>query len=103
MSTLKKKHGGFSKYERIDIRLESLDARYRLEEFLAKTPPSHVAGQDVKEVIRKDGLKLRLGSCHWVMLRFSGTEPLLRIYCEAPGQKELDNALYWARELTEKI
>jgi hypothetical protein len=37
-------------------------------------------------VITTDGVKLRLGPSHWLMLRFSGTEPLLRLYCEAPSE-----------------
>ena len=42
-----------------------------------------VAGAAVQEVITTDGVKLRLGPNHWLMLRFSGTEPLLRLNAEA--------------------
>jgi phosphomannomutase len=37
------------------------------------------------------------------MLRFSGTEPLLRLYCEAPNQARVDAVLAWARALAESL
>ena len=55
----------------------------------------------MQEVIRTDGVKLRLGPSHWLMLRFSGTEPLLRIYCEAPNAERVFQVLTWARDLAE--
>ncbi len=98
-----KKIYGDSYYDRVDIRLKDLDARRRLEAFLNSKPPSFVAGQRVKEVVSIDGIKLRIDRLHWLMFRFSGTEPLLRIYCEAPTKKEVDLALNWAKELAQKV
>jgi phosphomannomutase len=60
-----------------------------------------VAGAPVLEVIRTDGVKLRLGPSHWLMLRFSGTEPLLRLYSEAPTPERVAEVLAWARQLAE--
>jgi phosphomannomutase len=77
--------------------------RQRLEQFLAATPPQEVAGAAVQEVITTDGVKLRLGPSHWLMLRFSGTEPLLRLYCEAPSEARVAEVLDWARQLAEGI
>jgi phosphomannomutase len=37
------------------------------------------------------------------MLRFSGTEPLLRLYCEAPSDERVTEVLTWARQLAEGI
>ncbi len=100
---LQDRFGGGSQYDRIDIRLENMDSRHRLESLLLETPPKSAAGYCVKEVIRTDGLKLRLGHSHWLMMRFSGTEPLLRLYCEAPTKQELDKTLAWAKDLAKKI
>ncbi|MBM5796645.1 MAG: phosphoglucomutase/phosphomannomutase family protein, partial [Cyanobacteria bacterium K_Offshore_0m_m2_072] len=50
-----------------------------------------------------DGVKLRLGPSHWLMLRFSGTEPLLRLYCEAPTEGRVAEVLQWARALAEAV
>ena len=50
-----------------------------------------------------DGVKLRLGPSHWLMLRFSGTEPLLRLYCEAPSSEQVETVLAWAKSFATAI
>jgi len=45
-------------------------------------PPTSVAGMTVQEVSTKDGVKLYLQDGSWILLRPSGTEPLLRVYME---------------------
>ena len=78
-----------------------MEARRRLETLLADAPPVEVAGSPVQSVISTDGIKLRLGPSHWLMLRFSGTEPLLRLYCEAPDAARVNAVLSWARRFAE--
>jgi phosphoglucomutase len=51
--------------------------------------PSTFANRRVSEVVRKDGLKLVLDDGSWVCYRLSGTEPVVRVYSEAPSQEEL--------------
>ena len=51
--------------------------------------PLSFGGQAVTEAVRKDGLKLVLGDGSWVCYRLSGTEPVVRVYSEASGKKEL--------------
>ncbi len=47
-----------------------------------------------------DGIKITLGLREWVMIRPSGTEPLVRIYAEADSQERLDELI---KEYTAKI
>ncbi|SBO43711.1 phosphoglucosamine mutase [Cyanobium sp. NIES-981] len=103
IDALQRRGGGAAAYDRLDLRLPDMAARARLEALLASTPPAEVAGLPVQAVIRTDGVKLRLGPSHWLMLRFSGTEPLLRLYCEAPGEERVAAVLSWARELAEQV
>jgi phosphomannomutase len=100
---LQERCGGAAAYDRLDLRLADMAARARLEARLAEAPPAEVAGAPVREVITTDGVKLRLGPSHWLMLRFSGTEPLLRLYCEAPSDARVAEVLGWARALAEAI
>lgn len=58
-----------------DIKLKTVD---RL-----KSDFSTFLGRRVKRLDRTDGLKFEFGDASWVLLRLSGTEPLLRIYTEA--------------------
>jgi phosphomannomutase len=103
IDALQQAHGGAASYDRLDLRLPDMATRGRLEAFLVNTPPKEVAGSPVQEVISTDGVKLRLGPSHWLMLRFSGTEPLLRLYCEAPSEARVGDVLSWARQLAETI
>jgi alpha-D-glucose phosphate-specific phosphoglucomutase len=50
----------------------------------------HFAGRKVSQIVRKDGLKLVLDDGSWVCYRLSGTEPVVRIYSEAPSQQGLE-------------
>ena len=51
--------------------------------------PESFAGRKVNEVVRQDGLKLVLDDGSWVCYRLSGTEPVVRVYSEAPSQQGL--------------
>lgn len=47
----------------------------------------------VQKVETIDGYKFHLNETSWVMIRASGTEPLLRVYAESPNQAETENIL----------
>jgi len=51
--------------------------------------PHNFAGRKVSEAVRKDGLKLVLDDGSWVCYRLSGTEPVVRVYSEAPSEQGL--------------
>ena len=48
-----------------------------------------------------DGYKYRLADKSWLMIRFSGTEPVLRLYCEAPTIEQVHQTLAWAKHWAE--
>jgi phosphoglucomutase len=48
------------------------------------------AGRKVMDVVRTDGLKLVLEDGSWVCYRWSGTEPVVRVYSEATSQNDLE-------------
>jgi phosphoglucomutase len=66
-------------------------AREALASWLA-APPTQVDGDRVRQVSRADGLHLSLDD-GFLMLRASGTEPLLRVYAEARGAQRLRRRL----------
>lgn len=67
-------------------------ARFRAETVPAYTA-DEIAGKRVLEVDRRDGVKLLLEGDAWVMMRPSGTEPLVRIYAEAATTDEVNELL----------
>ena len=73
-------------YARHDIHLvrETYDSdRKRILDTLEKNEPEEIAGVRVQRVRSDDGFKFYLEDGSWVLLRASGTEPLIRIYAEA--------------------
>ncbi len=83
-------------YARHDIHLprETYDAdRGRVLETLQKNEPDEIAGVAVQRVRPDDGFKFYLADGSWVLLRASGTEPLIRIYSEAADSAAVDARL----------
>jgi phosphomannomutase len=95
---LQEKVGFSSVYDRIDLPLASMDVRSRLVEQLDHNPPKEIAGQAVKDCLTVDGYKFRLADDRWLLIRFSGTEPVLRLYCEGADQKQVNQTLAWAKD-----
>jgi phosphomannomutase len=56
-------------------------------------PPASFAGRKVRDVGKLDGSKIFLENDSWILFRQSGTEPLLRVYCEAPTQAAVDEII----------
>jgi len=56
-------------------------------------PPDHLGGRRVLGVERVDGIKLDFDDDDWLLLRLSGTEPLIRCYAEAESKADLEKLL----------
>jgi len=83
-------------YARHDIHLvrETYDTdRKRILETLEKNEPQEVAGVRVQRIRSDDGFKFYLEDGSWVLLRASGTEPLIRIYAEAADSAAVEARL----------
>lgn len=95
---LQKRTGFFSSYDRIDLPLASMEVRSRLLEQLQTNPPNQIADHAVVDCLTVDGYKFRLADGSWLLIRFSGTEPVLRLYCEAATLEQVHKTLDWARD-----
>jgi phosphomannomutase len=95
---LQTKTGYFSDYDRIDLPLASMDVQAKLLNQLATAPPTKVAGKVVKDCLSIDGYKFTLEDDSWLLIRFSGTEPVLRLYSEAKNLDEVHKHLQWAKD-----
>jgi phosphomannomutase len=83
-------------YARHDIHLhrDTYEAdRKRILELLAQNEPTEVAGVSVVRVRSDDGFKFYLADGSWVLLRASGTEPLVRVYSEAASAGDVEARL----------
>jgi phosphomannomutase len=71
-------------------------------EHLRKSPPATFAGRPVVRVESLDGSKVFLEKDSWILFRQSGTEPLLRVYCEAPSDRAVQEILAAGLKLVEQ-
>jgi len=90
---------GPHRYGRTDLRLATLADRDRVVARLAGAPPTALLSVPLLRTDTRDGVKLIRADHSWVMLRASGTEPLLRIYAEAPTEDEVRALLDWGQQL----
>ena len=86
-------------FDRLDLEVESPEARDAVMERLREAPPERVGRFVVERVETLDGVKLHLAGGAWLLFRPSGTEPLLRIYCEAADAGTVKRVLKEARKL----
>ena len=100
---LQEKTGFTSAYDRIDLPLASMEVRSRLLEQLQIQPLQEIAGQTVIDCNTADGYKFRLADQRWLMIRFSGTEPVLRLYCEAATLDQVHETLAWAKNWANSV
>lgn len=77
-------------YQRLDLRVSFDPVRWLAD--LVQRPPERLGKQAVTDIRTVDGLKMRTGG-GWVMLRASGTEPILRVYAEASSQTAVSHLL----------
>ena len=96
------KEFGPSFYKRIDVPFTDNNKKNNLREFIINNIPNDICNYLVINVSKTDGIKLRLDNNFWLLFRFSGTEPLLRLYCEAPSKDLLDKTLEWSKEFIKK-
>jgi phosphomannomutase len=91
---------GPMEYRRVDLKLDPAVK----DAFVAAIPclePKEIAGLIVREVVRADGLKFLLPDDAWLLMRPSGTEPLVRVYAEASSLGVVDELLAAGRALVE--
>lgn len=94
---LQDKTGFYSQYDRIDLPLANMEARDQLITALDQEPLREIAGKQVTDCNPMDGYKFRLEDGSWLLIRFSGTEPVLRLYCESSTLDRVDEILAWAK------
>lgn len=96
LKELYKKTGEFYT-ERVNIKLTEA-GKIKLQEKLAKYDKKTFGHYNIKKLITIDGFKFIFDNNLWLMIRLSGTEPIIRLYAEANTKKELNELIEEGRK-----
>lgn len=78
-------------YDRVDTRFSG--DRAAREQMILDANPQTIGGLKVTELVTLDGFQFRLEDGGWLLIRFSGTEPILRVYCETTHKDRVQDIL----------
>ena len=79
-------------YARLDLRFPAED-RSEIEDRVAAFRPESLDGSKVTDLLTDDGHKLKMADGSWLLIRFSGTEALLRVYTETTSRDRVQRLL----------
>ena len=74
-------------YDRIDTPFTG-DRKSR-EQTILRANPQTLGGLKVTDLVTTDGFQFKLEDGGWLLIRFSGTEPIMRVYCETTHQDKV--------------
>ena len=86
-------------FDRVDVSFPE-EERTAIANRVSMSPHDEVAGRRVARYETTDGFRLVLDDTSWLLVRFSGTEPLLRIYAEAGSPARVRELLEAGRRMT---
>lgn len=84
---------GPAHYARVDASLARQLPKKQIVQMLADTAPAQLNGEALTRVDTLDGIKFYLADDSWLLIRPSGTEPVLRIYAEARSAADVSALL----------
>jgi alpha-D-glucose phosphate-specific phosphoglucomutase len=90
-------------YARTDLRLRQPVAKGEMVTRLTEGAPARIGGVAVQAVDALDGIKYHLADESWLLIRPSGTEPVLRVYAEAPEEGGVRALLGFGEEVAASV
>ena len=85
-------------YNRVDIVFPEAE-RASIIARVRDNPPDAIDGVKVSNLDKTDGYRFNLADNSWLLVRFSGTEPLLRIYAETSSPERVTHFLETGKKL----
>jgi alpha-D-glucose phosphate-specific phosphoglucomutase len=93
---------GPAEYKRTDIKLKRPVEKKVMVKLLIDSAPAQIDGVAIEQVSTLDGVKYYLNDGSWLLIRPSGTEPVLRVYAEALDSGRVRALLNFGEEVAQK-
>jgi len=92
---------GPSHYSRLDLRLASPVSKQLIADRLRDGAPNSIGSLRVHHISDQDGIKYVMDDDSWLLIRPSGTEPVLRVYAEAREPRALELLIAHGRQVAQ--
>lgn len=93
---------GPSHYKRLDLTLSRPVAKEKMKQKLLENAPARIGGMRVTDIRSLDGVKYLLEDESWLLIRPSGTEPVLRVYAEGRSIETMEALIDFGKEIAAK-
>lgn len=90
-------------YERRDLRLKRPVAKQQMVARLVEDVPDQIGGEAVVKLLTVDGVKYILADDSWLLIRPSGTEPVLRVYAEGRSESMVEALLGYGEQVASSV
>jgi len=90
-------------YERKDIRLGHPVSKDKMTAYLREHAPMEIGGEKVQEISVVDGVKYIMSDDSWLLIRPSGTEPVLRVYAEGRTDEMVKSLLGFGQKVAQDV
>ncbi|MBP7355307.1 MAG: phosphoglucomutase/phosphomannomutase family protein [Longilinea sp.] len=90
-------------YERTDLRLRHPVSKSQMTDRLKNEVPSAIGGERIAQISDKDGVKYILADDSWLLIRPSGTEPVLRVYAEGRSPQMVKALLAYGESVAASV
>lgn len=90
---------GPAHYRRTDLRLVRPVSKKQMTDYLLQNVPGQIGGETIGSVSTVDGVKYYLADGSWLLIRPSGTEPVLRVYAEGRSSGILNEMMTFGEKI----
>lgn len=97
------KEVGPSFYQRNDLRLSHPVSKDRIKSYMIDNAPQAIGGESVVNILTIDGVKYLLADDSWLLIRPSGTEPVLRVYAEGRSQEMVKGLVGFGQQIAAQV
>jgi phosphomannomutase len=90
-------------YDRRDLRLRHPVSKSVMTQKLVNDAPTQIGGESIAEVAAMDGVKYIMADDSWLLIRPSGTEPVLRVYAEGRSNEMVKALLGYGEQVAASV